>query len=157
MAEHLAGVHAAGGLLVRREPHALPLDDERGRIDRLQPALPREAVRAVPHEEHVLALQHLAREADRVLDPVHARDRADVEVAAVHQRRVHLDAPLAVEHAPEAGVERGVVLEVRDGGCTASRRCRCRGGSPTPPRWPGAPLSRWAFTCRTPTPPWTTR
>ncbi len=88
----------------------------RGRIDRLEPALPREAVRAVPHEEHVLALQHLAREADRVLDPVHARDRADVEVAAVHQRRVHLDAPLAVEHAPEAGVERGVVLEVRDGG-----------------------------------------
>ena len=87
---------------------------------------------------------------------VHAGDAADVEVATVHQRRVHLDAPLAVEHAAEPGVERGVVLERtrwRPGPRRA--RCRCRGGSPTRPRWRGAPRRGGPSTRRrgSPTPP----
>src|SRR5581483_8027698 len=68
-----------------------------------------------PAEEDLAALRDdRARRPDRVRDAGHRGDRTGEEELTFHERRVELDPPLLGEDGAEAGVERGIVLEVGD-------------------------------------------
>ena len=85
-----------------------------GRLLR-QALLARELVGALAAEEDVRALlHHPAGEADRVARRCDTGDRAGVAVAAVHDRGVHLDAPVIGEDRTAPRVEMRIVLEHPD-------------------------------------------
>ena len=54
---------------------------------------------------------HVARQLDRVGDAPHGSDRADREIAPIHDRGIHLRLAPLVEHRPAARIEHRVVLQ----------------------------------------------
>src|SRR4051812_17986227 len=81
--------------------------------DLLQPMLAGILIGALAREEDMRALLHeYAREADRRPRRAQSGNRAGRTVAAVHNRRVELDAALGGQHAAAAGVEAGILLQL---------------------------------------------
>ena len=70
---------------------------------------------ALPHQQHAPAvLQHVARHPDRIADPAQDADRTGAQIAAVHDRGIHLDERIGIEHRTTPGVEQWIVLQQGD-------------------------------------------
>jgi len=124
--------HRADGAVtvghVGRQPAALPVGHQRGRIARRHTDRLREGVGALADQQHVLAVvQHAAGERDRVDDAADAGDGAAVEAIAFHERGVHLDGAGRRQHGAVAGVEAGVIFEHTHGGLDGVERAAVLG------------------------------
>src|SRR4030095_1830974 len=91
---------------------AAPCGEEIIRERLIEILVAREFIGALAAQEDVRrALHHRPREADRIAGRGHAGDGAGISVAAVHDRRIHLDRALIGEDRTAPGIEMGIVLE----------------------------------------------
>ena len=91
---------------------ALALGDEPLGVLEVEPGVDGEALGALADEERVRRLLHdRAGQADGMADAGHARAGAGLADHAVHDRGVHLDAPVGGQHGSTPGVEQRALLE----------------------------------------------
>ena len=109
-----------------------PLEAVRERIDQIDADRFRECLRAVADEHDMRGfLHHGAREQDRILDAVHAGDRAGAQRRAVHDRGVELVPAVVREHGTQLDpdiVRRGHGVRHRRTGFQMTAESRDVGG-----------------------------
>lgn len=86
-------------------------------LDQGDALLARKLLGTVADQHHVLGAVHdAARQQNRVLDRVHAGNRAGLAAGAIHDRRIQLVLAVVSEHRTAPGVELRRVLQHGNGG-----------------------------------------
>ena len=107
-------MRAVAGTIATLPAGVLVWGNQVGGIAEGNARLARELLGARADQQHVRAGQHSPRHHDRILDTLHARDGADVEVLAIHHAAIELDAPIAGQHTTSTCVETGIIFERGD-------------------------------------------